>query len=696
MQRTFGILGALAALAIGAQPRIAHSCSCVRPTIRRAVLPKNGSTGFPTDGVLRIFVTGGLPEALRRRLAHEYRLIGPDGKPVALASSLAGTRLDLVPKKPLRPTSRHVLEQVFAFDPSGQRITDTQRWRLAWQPYAPGAPRPKIRRAWFPVLAFHTGPGASARKPPAPTIQRAEVCFAYGGGDCGPGTALSLDYDLPAQLEETDVVELRVRGKGLVATFLPERRQGNKPGYTAYVGDMLCTPDKVHLGFNGPFVARLQLRSVTGQLSLAGPWKRARVRHRQPPRPIRGRYRPPSMTDAVERWFADPLVVAKARVAAGPAGCPHGLESQAQLPVSTSGAYTSYEATGSASWYRDQGATVVGEKGSSTLLTFGEGKPPTRTVLQGSASHGQLLVEGQALYVAGVAHVPERKGAERQPPKILVTRHGPDGKALWKRALVGPGGVSNTKPRLVMGDPGLLVVWEHWPDYGGSHNLHWALLAPRTGRVIHQRQTAGPAASSDTHPGLAHIGGRFYVVYVGTAGLFRMARKPSLLVLDKRGRERTRKDLDLADAGPNFDLVAHDGKLALVFSTRRGPSGGLVGWALLNSDGKRLVGPVTVSRGVGNTNRKPRITARGGLFAVAWEAYPARTLHAAAVDRRGVVSPPLQLAPGLRVSTVGLAPTPDGFLATCSVDWSALRAELLRCRQRAAFGPPTAIAPIKE
>lgn len=696
MRHLYTVLCATIVLATAA-PRPASSCRCARPTIRRTILPRHGSTAVPTSATLRVFITGGVPHALRWALANEYRLRDARGKRVAVTPRVVGLRLDLTPGAPLLPGTRYVLEQVFAFDASGRRLTDNERWRLARGRRRASARRHRIRRAWFPVAAFHTADRPGASKPGgAPAINKLRVVMGHGGGDCGPGASMHVDYALPAGVRESDIIELEVRGKGILASIpapvFPARQ------HTLNVGNMLCRPDKIDVGFARGYAARLRVRTISGSVGTAGPWKRTTARTRcggRRPRPTRG-HRQPVDNDAVKRWLSGPVVkVATAGVARGPTACPNGLRTLERMQVASKGAASSYQALGSLTWERGRGSSLVWRKGHSALVTFAAGKKPRQVPLPGSGYGAQLIRRGDAIYVASV-HAPRSRGKKRVPPTIVVTRHTPSGKARWRRVLSGPGGVNNTKPRVALGDSGLFVLWEHWPTYGNDNNLQWALLAPATGKVTFRRQGVGPGVPSDSHPGLAALGQGYHVIYSPSRGPMGMAPGPRLLSIDGRGKVAFRTPR-LKFAGPGFDMVAHGERLAVACSSRRGPSRGQIRWFLMAPSASIVAGPVVVSQGMGSRNRKPRITwdARTGLSAVAWEVHPARTLHAVVVDDNGVVSPRTQLSRGLRVSTVALAPTAGGVVASFAVDYAPLRAEWLGCSARPRMGPPASIGALE-
>ena len=337
----------VAAAVIGpVAPRSASACRCAPVEMRRLVLPADAARDLPLDGQVRVLLSG-FPVRLRAALPQEYRLRDDTGGLVRTRRRLVATRLDLIPEAPLRPQAHYTLEEVCALDGQRRCLSDRERWDLAeaWtrRHREPAAPPPRV---WVRRASFTTEGAADARTPAAPAVRSAHVDFAYGGGDCGPGTSLHAGYDLPAAgAAPTDVLELEIKGRGVLASFVPaprskvldgipwwrwhpglaaaaaggaagailcvalallfRRRRGawavgalalalaggvaaitlasrlaDRPAgaYSVRLGDTMCMPDKVHLGFDGPFEVRLALLSITDRRSPAGPWRHARGR----------------------------------------------------------------------------------------------------------------------------------------------------------------------------------------------------------------------------------------------------------------------------------------------------------------------------------------------------------------------------------------------------------------------------------
>lgn len=67
------------AAAIMLRARPVEACSCAPWEAGRDMIPATGTTGFPTDGRLRIFFRG-FPPVLRQRMGAEYRCVIPTAR----------------------------------------------------------------------------------------------------------------------------------------------------------------------------------------------------------------------------------------------------------------------------------------------------------------------------------------------------------------------------------------------------------------------------------------------------------------------------------------------------------------------------------------------------------------------------------------------------------------------------------------
>lgn len=668
-------------------PTVAEACSCARPTLQRELIltPVLGRA-LPTNAHFRLLLTGGYPAALRQALSQELRLRDPRGTLIPLKATLVGTRLDLKPLKPLEPRQRYQLEQVYAFDAKGDRLTDQARWLLArgvrgHRPRAQGS----LRRAWYPLAAVTTGAGKSKRRPRAPKLLEASRRFAYGGGDCGPGSSLSLRYTLP-DANDNDVVELEVEGRGVVATFKAQRAHDGR-GYRGYIGDLMCTPDKVTLG-SGVLKVRLRLRSITGRASAPAPWLAVRSggwRSGWSGAAPQGRLAvtTPAIQKAVQRWLAAALVVPTANsIAAGPPACLGGFEEVQHYALAEKGAPGSYEALGSVGWQGGRGwalAQAQHQRPSDRVvqLFFG-GKPAKARWLANDGLLGVGRIAGKGLLLAATLYT-----QKPQRTQIIVTAHDAAGKLRWRQALGS--GRYNNRPQLTLQGDRVLVVWRWSPKILENH-VRWAILEGSSGRVLVQPAVAAlPRIGADSLPGVTATASAFYISFAGP----RRDHTVSLLSISRDGKETKLHALPLPKAGPILDIVAAGGdQLAIATANQR-----QIDWLLVDGKtGRRLAGPVRVSRGVGADNRKPRISFDGKIFAVGWEAYPAGGVHVVAIDGQGRVSPPTRLGGATKTATIALAPASrDRFVASYAERWGKVRAGILRCRKSAPPGPPANI-----
>jgi hypothetical protein len=297
--------------------RPAEACSCIAPSPQRSPVLADGALDFPVDGNLRVLLYA-FPPALRARMGEEYRLRDDTGALVPVVATVDDTVLTLAPDAPLRGDAQYVIERVFAYDADGVRLSDGERWEGV-RPVRPSENR-VAERLWFTEASFHTAGGAAHRSVPTVAVRDAKVYFASGGGDCGPGTSLSFEFDTDGELPPGDLFVAQVQGHGDIGSFTA--REGGMFG----AGDMLCTPDKVHLGYQGPFDVRIDVLHADGTRTEATPWVRASPES-PPPKDVRERqeYLDSATYDA---WFeppaADPPPTHSSSPA--PASCPFGLE----------------------------------------------------------------------------------------------------------------------------------------------------------------------------------------------------------------------------------------------------------------------------------------------------------------------------------------------------------------------------------
>jgi hypothetical protein len=620
----------------------------------RDVVPADGAVGVPTDATVRVFLRA-FPATVRAAIAAEYRLRDVSGALVPFDARVVGTRLDLDPRAALQPDTEYRLEQLFAYDRAGVRLADTDRWRAGGS---------GLRGAWFPVVGFRSGAGPSSAAHRVPTIAGAALHFAHGGGDCGPATAVSVDLSGAAG-GATDILELRVRGQGLVAT---DRADGTP---RLYAGDMLCDPDPVTLRAGASLEVQVALLDASGRELGATPWRRAAGRGPRPPSSGRAplAYR--------GGWSALSLVQPRAAAGAGPAGCAFGLEVVSRRELVREGA----------PWMHGDRSTLVTEGASGWIAFAGAERAPALRIfsLAGTPMPATLPGIPQAMLPGPtgpllVSRVYAAGGASQSALSALDAR----GRRTWSTPIAGEAG----RYRLARGGGRVLVAWGAFAaDY--SELLAWAVFDERTGApIVPATPTAHGIDTNAEGPAAAFVDGRFMIVWPNGAGLLR--RGPLRAAVVNGAVLGPAIDIPVASDGPP-DLTAAGTHAGLATAA----AGGRIAWTLLDRDGHVAAGPVVVSAGVGGTdNRLPRIATDGRLFAVAWESYPDPGAYVAVVDAAGVASPALridQLEP--LAGSVGIAATPAGFAASYTVDRGRGILASLRCRTQPGSGAPQLIDP---
>ena len=657
---------------LSAPPVPAVACSCMRASLSRRTVPADGASGFPTDGVIRVFLTA-FPPAVRGALAAEYRLRDEAGQLVRLRSNVVNTRLDLIPVEALRPGSTYTLERVFAYASSGEQLSDSQRARA----HADGV---ALRGAWFPELSFRTAQGPATPAQRAPVVidpERAgghsmRLNFAHGGGDCGPGISVFADVQLPADVAATDVLELQVQGRaGSVVVLDTSPAEGVT---RAYAGNMMCNPDPVAVPDRGRL--RLVLRDAAGAQLGASPWRPA-IRPSGPvPRRPRGRPRPPAWLSA---WSAIPVTSLRAVRSAGPSACPQGFEVVSRVEVAPHGAPTAYAD-------RSQLTT----DGRSGWITF-RGAPADPVQLQRVRSDGSA----SPIDVSGVQANAEALLAAPLGPLLVSRTYGggsstatliqwsPSGGApRWTRPLPHVGGGYRT----AHGGGRVLAAWGAvTPTY--ERLLSYGLFDERTGRSIAPlTHTAfGIDTGTTEAPAVACLDDRFVIAWTSVHSM--RAGPVHTLVVHPDGSVEPRRILTLRGDGIP-DLVSAGSVGGFVNA-----SDGQIQFALLDRDGALERPPALVSGGVpGGNGRLPRVAYRGGVFAVAWETMPRGGVYVVAVDAQGHVSPALRMDRGLQsANAVGIAPSSDGFLASYTSGPSRGMLARLRCRAQPPGGAPARV-----
>jgi hypothetical protein len=632
-------------------------------------LPDDGATGFPTDGVVRVFLTGFAP-SLRAVVAREYRLVDALGAEVPLVATVVGTRLDLRPRAALRPRRRYAVERLYAYDAEGALVDDARRLDARGQ---------GLRRAWFPAVGFETAAAPALRRRPS-TVALSETVteVRFGGGDCGPGLVVATRFALPATTRPTDSVQFEVRARGLAPRVVAVQPADGATRVGA--GDLLCTPDPVVIPYRPAMEARVVVLDAAGAVASASPWTAAVGTPRMPIRSGWEASRTRRSGDDPERdrdWAAPPIVTPTAADVRAPSLCPHGFESVARQRVAAEGAPWMYEDQstllfdGARGWF----ALDADRDGAAmTVLGLSAGGAPTslRTGIPGGAEAGALDASGP-LFVSRRFVPPQ--GATREVHLHALDR---DGRTRWSRGLFAMGG----DYRVAVGGGRALVTFTR--GAGASAPLGWALFDARTGDPVAEDHGGAPAVTADGSSAAAWVDGAFLLAWTSPHTADDRAPRVSVAALSPDGTLATPAELGVRASGP-IDLSPVGGRAALVSTAR-----GRVEWTLLDRAGAVLRGPVEVSGGVGgDDHRKARASCRDGLCAVAWESSSTDATWAAAVDLDGAVSPAHALSGQRGSSTVGIAAGPGrSFLASYSVNQGEAWVTSLRCRASAAAGAP--------
>lgn len=644
---------AATALAVLLPASEVDACSCVAPRMSRLLVPADGAEAFPTNGILRVYLEA-FPERLRADLAREYRLRGPDGE-VALRAQVLATRLDLIPTRPLRPSSTYTLEQVFAYDSDGNLISDTERAR----------PRSPTRGAWFPVSRFTTAASAATARARPITLASASFDFRFGGGDCGPGVSLVAETQLPHPLTDSDLLELRVVGLGIVDTV--PITNPNVPSMQLHASNMNCNPDPVTIGWSSGLEIEVILRDAAGhelgstgrQVPAGSPERSGWLRNR-------------SRAGDLPAWSQIRMVQPTVAANEGPQGCPHGFEVVREQDLVEHGGPWMYGAR-----------STLASDGRRAWLGFEESQvgPPARIV----------RVDGERIRTLST---PAISGI---PRALLAGRHGPI--ILSQTYRSGGGGTNGTLTSLRGVD--LHAAWSHdlgdgdaWRVAMGSRrvvagwrsggNLTYAMFDARSGSPIQTTVRTGLPIDRGSSEGaaLAHVRDRFLFAWTPSR-----SRTLETLVVDLQGNASDAREIAMTGADIP-DMVGAGDRAALVNADR-----GRIQLAMLDRDGRIASAPRVIS--TGTDNRIPRVAYNGRFLAVGWETHPRGGAYVVAVDLRGRVSPVLRLDHGERhAGTIGLAPTPDGFLASFTTNYqgtAVLRA--LRCRADAPMRAPSSIGP---
>lgn len=346
------VLGALWAVAPVAWATLG---TCAGPgTPLRAVTPSDGTTGFPTNGLPRVFLTGDWPVELRAQVAREYRLVGEDGRVVPAGNDVVGRMVWLRPAAAFDPETTYAIEQAFVFR-DGIRVDDRQARDAVHEVrcpppvlektrddevvthYRPGrcevlpADLAGLERRWYPVATFRTGDGPDLRAPAAPVIGEISLQQSrlLGGG---PDQALIATVLPTTEVGPMDLVTLEVRDQRVLAYAFGSYR-GSESRTVQLADRPSCDPgraeERYSLGADHQVSVRAAVITVSGRTATTD-WTSVQGGARD------WQSRPPDWLarDAIQRSIASLLAAGLADIpfalderspAWGPAKCRYGL-----------------------------------------------------------------------------------------------------------------------------------------------------------------------------------------------------------------------------------------------------------------------------------------------------------------------------------------------------------------------------------
>jgi hypothetical protein len=550
------ILPCLVAVSVSVRPQEVQACSCVPGEIRREIVIGPPGTPVPTDTTIRVFLSG-FPPNLRKALGREYRIIDETGGVVPLRVRVTQTRLDLQPTRPLRPSTTYTVQRIYAYDSEGVQMTDRERLRASSSS--------GMQRAWFSIARFETASGPSVAGPRSLGLDFAEMYTLQGGGDCGPAIGLQVGLDPKANLEFTDVIELEVKGHGMVATEPWLRGQ-------RYMGanDVSCNSDPVTLPDMPTMRVRLVVVDVAGRRN-PGPW--VEVMRKGPG--LKGNYRRSPESAMLDSWFGPPVVAATGKQDWPPA-CPHGFETTAVHQAASTGGPTSYEDPSHIGWAGNE--VVVGLHGISLVWVAEAGSIRRRGDVQLSG-----YLTGSYVDHHGVAIV-TRTFDDQEGVVHRLHAIGPKGVLQWSRSL-GPGSTpfssiaANRNRMLVTYIEGGYLTWS-LVSRGKGHRLKTA----RTWKRV--RRERGPAVS-------ALLADHFILAYP-----MQDLHAVELLAVSKTGRLLWDKTLPfetfVTGSNPDGYLdIASAGRSAGLVMVRHGN----IELRVINPAGDIEAGPIDVSAG---------------------------------------------------------------------------------------------------
>ncbi|MBI4815676.1 MAG: hypothetical protein HY791_05450 [Deltaproteobacteria bacterium] len=702
-------MGRLSAAAVAAlfalvwEPRPSNACSCAGAEMKRLTIPLDGAVDFPTDGVIRVLFTA-WPKEIRDEMASEYRIREAGGQWVTLKSRVDRTVLSLEPTRELRPNTRYSIERVSVFSDAGERLSDDQRLNIARWGREEFGPKQKIStRRWFQESSFVTGHGPLEGLSEPPSTKAARIGFAYGGGDCGPGSSVSLVYDVPRTLRETDLLGIEVKGLGTAAIFKHNAAEvtprGDLPkGFWAHFGDMMCTPDRVSVGFTETLDVRMFVLAENGRITTEQSWTKVK-----PYQPLKLEYlkkyaeafRPPSTADALAiaraaedqrrqqtlaRYFSPPIDEQPTSVGSGdpgPAGCPFGLQSQRVIDLPD----------GVMPWMYGELATAAFREGRVyTIYNADHDKKPR--IIELSKDDAIRELAGSRLGSENVASfgptsfiTASTVFQSDSESVIRVARSSYEGALEWSRVLDVKG--VEQGPRVAWSGGRVLVARERsTPSY--ESKLAWALLDDTTGKVLAQSPAETPSVDHDAGLSVTHDGKSFLIQW-GERELMARTWRVAWARLDDNGQMKAINTF--SETWLSRVLWAPGGVTA--FSDRRGVHVSRLG------DDDKLTPPVRVDVGTGEGSLLTGVSKGESLTFVAWRSND--TGYVTVLDDHGRVAPPTPIFGGSEVTIPAVAAAKVGVVAVYGAGHVNLgthpRAERFVCRDTSDPRAPARISP---
>ncbi|MBX7196125.1 MAG: Ig-like domain-containing protein [Sandaracinaceae bacterium] len=648
----------------------AHACSCVEPRLERTHLPADGARDVPTDVTIHVFLRT-FTDGARQSLGAEYRLRDAAGALVPLDATVVSDRLDLRPRHALVAHRTYTLEHVFAFGTDGARLTDTERF------YARAG---TVRGVFYPALRFTTGAGPLAARTASPTVHDATLHFAQGGGDCGPGAALSVAPAPIAARDSLDLIELRVRGLGVVTSA---------PATTdrLYASDLMCSSDPVTLPPGQSVEYQLGWLDASGRELGATAWATVQSSVRRRSRTARG----PML--ASPGWASTTIVPAPPPAPpSGPPGCENGLEETSRAELVATGAPWAF---GDRAAIASDGATVwalypgLGDDGAvAPLRAFA--MDAARASIAATAHDTTLTGNPEVLTTTGhglyaITRTWSRDlSATAQLTALAPSASGALG-ARWSAPIAGQVGRYRAA---IHGNQLAIAYGRRAPDYSESLSLVRFDLQ----RGVMLEPVLDTAQGLDTNaegPAIAAVGEGFLVVWPSGQGL--ISRGPLRTASFGAGGLGAIVDLAVPSYSPP-SLIGAGSVAGLATGSERG----VILVSVLDASGHLSAGPFEVSRGIGgDDNRNPVVAWDGRRFGVLWETHPDTGAYVAVVDPSGHVSAALRIDRAeVNASGLGLVATTRGFVATYTGGHGDHgMAVSLACRASAPAGPPASIDP---